>query len=92
MGGKKQSSGRGRRDPFAGFFDDDDDDFFGGSMMGPSMFGRGGGFGGHDDFFGGGMGGFSSMSSGMQMGGMGGGQATSISTSTVIQNGKKITR
>jgi len=72
-----------------GFFDDDDDDFFGGFGMGNMLKNFGfGGFGGFgrdpfsSDFFEG---------FGGNMGGGFGGTSTSISTSTIIRNGKKVT-
>jgi curved DNA-binding protein CbpA len=83
MGRKKtnnNASNGGRRDPFGSLF---------------SNFGFGG-FGGNDDFFSsafGGRGGFGSNFGGDFGGSLasGGGQFTSVSTSTIIKNGKKVT-
>ncbi|CAD8080731.1 unnamed protein product [Paramecium sonneborni] len=88
---------------FKNFGMDEDDDmgfFFGrngskknsnNSQRSPFGFGGFGAFGGFgdDDFFGGGGGSFQSFSSSNFGGGFGGG--TSISTSTTIQNGRKVT-
>jgi len=90
----------GGRDPFADFFGDDDDGPFGGrtGFGGGSIFGRSA-FGGGGDFFsggfgggvGGGMGGgFSSFSSSSFGGGAG--FSKSISTSTTVENGVRVTR
>jgi len=86
---KKSSNTNGKsRSPFG-----DDDDMFGGGFGGgfggfpnlSKMMGGFGGFGGRDpfdnDFFGGGFG---------NMGGGGGFSGTSVSTSTIIKNGKQV--
>eukprot|EP00656_Telonema_subtile_P054597 TRINITY_DN8203_c0_g2_i3.p2 TRINITY_DN8203_c0_g2~~TRINITY_DN8203_c0_g2_i3.p2 ORF type:complete len:153 (-),score=35.58 TRINITY_DN8203_c0_g2_i3:398-856(-) len=83
QGGQQRQAQAQRSDPFGGM-----------GMFGGSMFGGGGDPFGDDFFGGGGMGGgmsnmssFSSFSSGSAMPG-----STSTSTTTVIQNGKKVTK
>jgi len=84
--------------PPKGFFDDDD--FFGGSRMGMGGMGMGSllknfGFGkdpfANDDFFGGGFGQMHSVMSSNMGGGGFRGPSKSVSTSTIIRNGKKVT-
>jgi len=76
---KNSGSGMMMQDPF-------NDDFFGGGGFGQAFGGFGGGFGGNM---------FADMDRHMSMGmggsgGMGGSSMTSVSTSTVIRNGKKV--